>query len=212
VWLVTLAACSDYQIGTKPDPVIAPPDDSAPMTEPPPVHSADPVEHTGEPPRDSAPPPTCADEPLPVFSWTASAPFPEMDHPVDPSGLVFHDPAAQPTGWVPIALPDRGIPIGTDRAYRAEFTLAELPIDLSLDLQSDDGITVWVNGTQVGHWGGAWQVEGCVNERAQCVVTTSVPAFEITPLLVVGTNVIAARVSNPVQNAYFAVSPLCVDR
>lgn len=205
--LALLVACSDYQIGTKPEHVQAPDDTGTP-----PVTTSPPAVHTGEAPIDSAPPPSCADTPLPTFAWEASAPFDTADDPVDGAGLPFFDPTAAPVGWVPVALPDRGIPIGTDRAYRAAFALAEVPVDLSLDLQSDDGITVWVNGVEVGHWGGAWQEEGCVNDRARCVVTTAVPAFPITSFLVPGDNVIAARVSNPVQNAYFSVTPLCVDR
>jgi hypothetical protein len=201
--LALLSACSDYRVGTKPDPVVGTDHTGTPPeTTPPSPHSA---EH-------SAAPVTCADTELPSFSWLASAPFPEEADPVDAAGAPFYEVDAAPSGWAPVALPDRGIPIGTDRAYRATFDLAELPVDLSLDLQSDDGITVWLNGVEVGHWGGAWQVEGCVNDRAGCVVTTRVPAFEVTPLLLEGENVLAARVSNPVQNAYFAVSPLCVDR
>lgn len=199
----SILACSDYAVGTKPDPVVGPP--PAPHSAEPP-HSSPPAEHTGRPD------PSCADTELPVFEWLASAPFPGFDDPVDGAGLPFHDPDAAMTGWTPVATPDRGVPVGNDRAYRAEFVLDELPVDLSLDLQSDDGITVWLNGVEVGHWGGDWQEEGCVNDRAQCVVTTSVPAFEVTPLAQVGVNVLAARVSNPVQNAYFAVWPLCVDR
>ena len=38
--------------------------------------------------------------------------FPEFDDPVDGAGLPFHDPDALPVGWTPVALPDRGIPIG----------------------------------------------------------------------------------------------------
>ena len=199
-------ACHDYQIGVKNDRGLPPPGD----------HTGTPTETT-EPPGHSAPagdsaPPTCADVALPTFAWAGSAPFTDPADPRDGSGLPFFDPSAQPAGWSPVALPDRGIPVGTDRAYRATFALSALPVDLSLDLQSDDGLAVWVNGVEVGRWGGAWQEEGCVNDRAQCVVTTAVPPVSVTPLLVVGDNVIAARVSNPVQNAYFSVTPLCVDR
>ncbi|MCA9299663.1 MAG: hypothetical protein KDA28_11385, partial [Phycisphaerales bacterium] len=73
----------------------------------------------------------------------------------------------------------------------------------------DDGLWVWVNGTYVGNWGGAWQEEGCVNENAECLVTIQVDPIDVTDLLVVGTNTLAARVSNPVANAYFEILPEC---
>lgn len=204
--LLAFAACSDYQLGTKPDREPPPPPDHSgapPETTPPaPAHSAAPFDSV---------PPSCADVPLPTLAWEASPPFAEPADPLDGAGIPFHDPAAQPQGWTPVALPDRGVPVGFDRAYRASFSLSDLPVDLSLDLQSDDGLAVWVNGVEVGRWGGGWQEEGCVNDRAQCLVTTAVPPVSITPHLVAGDNLIAARVSNPVQNAYFSIAPLCVE-
>ena len=63
----------------------------------------------------------------------------------------------------------------------------------------------------MGQWGGAWQMEGCVNEHANCLITTPVDPVDVTALLVEGPNLLAARVSNPVLNSYFDVLPICVD-
>lgn len=78
-----------------------------------------------------------------------------------------------------------------------------------MDLQSDDGLWLWVNGVAVGHWGGAWQEEGCVNDEARCSVTNTVAPVEVTDLLVAGDNLVAARVSNAVDASYFQLHARC---
>lgn len=200
--------CSDYSIygGDKAPEV--PPD--LEEEEPPPPE----VEEEQPPPVEEPPPPepapTCADAVLPVFDWVASTPFAHQDDPPTMDGTPFHQPGAL-LDWQPVAMPDRGIPIGDDRAYVATFDLSAIPVNLSLNLQSDDGLWVWVNGEYLGNWGGAWQQEGCVNENAECLITTNVAPIDVTDLLTLGENVIAARVSNPVANSYFEIIPECVD-
>jgi hypothetical protein len=203
-------ACQDYSVGNKQDPPVTPPAPE-PTTEPepepdPPVDSAPPVD-SGLPPA----PVSCADVDLSPVAWLASGPFATADDPVDLAGLPFHAPGFSPDGWTPVVLPDRNTPIGFDRAFRGTLDLPVLPPGAVLDLQSDDGLWVWVNGTFVGHWGGDFQQEGCVNENAECLVTITVAPPDVTSLLVPGTNVIAGRVSNPVQNSWFEVTPLCVE-
>ena len=111
--------------------------------------------------------------------------------------------------WWSVTLPHTDIPVGADRAYRAWFDLTAVPLSMYLNIQSDDGLWLYVNGQPVGHWGGDWQQEGCVNEHANCLETTSIEPVDITPWLVPGSNLLAARVSNPVENAYFEISPEC---
>ncbi|MEQ1571209.1 MAG: hypothetical protein ABMA64_36610 [Myxococcota bacterium] len=192
-WMLLIAGCSDYGLTNKPEPATPPPDTGTPIVTTP------------------APDPTCADVPLPVFEWVGSEPFTGVDDPIDASGLPFWDPASDRSAFTFVVIPDLGIPVGFDRVYATSFELPELPVDLSLNLQSDDGITVWVNGVELGTWGGDWQMEGCVNEHANCLVTSTVEPVSITSRLVAGTNVIAARVSNPVLNAYFEILPECVE-
>ena len=80
-----------------------------------------------------------------------------------------------------------------------------------LDLQSDDGVWVWLDGDFVGHWGGDWQEEGCVNDDANCVTWIPVPAIEVTSRLGPGEHVLAVRLSNPIVGSYMGVSARCVE-
>jgi len=151
----------------------------------------------------------CADLDL-AWGWLASPAFSDEADPTD-GALPFHDPLFDAAGWSPMVLPDStGIPVGFDRAYRAEFDLSQLPSDaVALDLQSDDGLSVWVNGELLGRWGGSWQQEGCVGAVAGCVDTILVDPVDFSSMLQAGTNVVAARVSNPVMDAYFDLTPTC---
>jgi hypothetical protein len=148
---------------------------------------------------DTAEPLAACDDADLSWAWTGSEPL--------------HAPDAMPTtGFTSIELPDvDGAPAGSDRAYRAEVWFDELPEGLMADLQSDDGIWLWVNGVEVGHWGGDWQQEGCVNENAQCVERVDVPPIELTPFLIEGDNLIEARVSNAVMGHYFELIPHCAE-
>jgi hypothetical protein len=201
-----LWGCQEYGLGTKPDVGATVDTGSAPQTTP-----DTPTTPPATTPPGTTPPAGCEAFVEPAVRWVGSPPFTEADDPVDAGGLLFWEPAADVGGWVEVAIPDRDIPIGTDRAYVGTFSLASLPPNLSVSLQSDDGIWLWVNGVEVGHWGGAWQQEGCVNENARCLVTTTVPAVDVTPLLQLGDNVFAARVSNPVFDAWFEVLLSCRD-
>jgi hypothetical protein len=103
------------------------------------------------------------------------------------------------------------VPSGQDKVYRAEFIFDQMPPALFLSMQSDDGMSFYLNGQLVGHWGGAWQEEGCVNDNAGCLESVTVTPVDVTSYLQVGTNVAAARVSNPIDNSYFEVFTECVD-
>lgn len=201
-WILPLlvVACSDYQLDHKGE---AAPTDTAPA----PRTLTD-----GATASDTAPPAPAAD--CTSFDaidwrWSTGAPFATQPDPVDALGQPFWSPDFDLAGLIPVALPHTDIPVGQDRVYVARFDLVEIPPHVALNLQSDDGIRVWVNGVAVGDWGGDWQQEGCVNENANCVVTTTVPPVAVTSLLQVGTNHVAARVSNPVANAWFEILPEC---
>jgi hypothetical protein len=168
-----------------------------------------------EPPEDTGvvePEPDCEAAALSPLTWWGSATFSEEADPVDGAGLAFWEPGFSAEGWTELALPDVAqIPAGQDRAYRAIFTLDALPPALEITLQSDDGIWLYLNSEPVGHWGGEWQQEGCVNDESSCLVFVSVDPLDVTPWLVEGENVLAARVSNPVENAWFDLTAACVD-
>lgn len=146
------------------------------------------------------------------WQWWGSQPFTTPDDPVDGSGRPFHAPDYDMVGWSTIAMPEQNVPSEHDKAFRATFELSEVPPDMHLELQSDDGLWVWVNGVEVGHWGGDWQEEGCVNENASCLEQVDVEPIDVTGLLVPGTNVVAARVSNAIDRSWLELVPFCQER
>jgi hypothetical protein len=143
-------------------------------------------------------------------SWRASPVFTHEVDPTDNAGAIFYEDGFDDGLWVDVSLPDsQTIPEGNDRAYRGVLELDVLPPELTLEPQSDDGIWLYVNGAFIGHWGGDWQTEGCVNEDANCTDTAIVPPQAVVEHLVVGTNLVAARVSNPLVDSFFDVGVAC---
>ena len=207
--LLLLVGCSDQHLMALPNGNVTVIDeDPVDEPEPDPVDDLDPTPDPDEEPGDS-----CDTWLGPEWSWTASEPFWDMDAPADDAGLSFWTEGFDAAGWTGVVLPDTGpIPQGSDRAYRAVVPFTEMPPGrLKLSLESDDGLWLWVNGTFVGHWGGEWQEEGCVNENAGCLDSVDVPDQDITDFLVAGENLVAARVSNPVMDAWFELDAHCVD-
>ncbi len=198
--LLLAAACSDYQVWNEPDPASDGDADTDSDTD-----------TDVEVPDTGSRPVTCADIDLTGWSWLASPPLSTISDPVDLAGIPFYWAQFSPDGWTSTVLPDQNTPVGFDRAFRAQFELPILPPGAVLDLASDDGIWIWLNGAPVGHWGGDFQDEGCVNDNADCLLTIPVAPIEITDFLVLGNNTIAGRGSNPVLNSWFEVTARCVD-
>ena len=150
--------------------------------------------------------------PLESLQWWGSQPFASAADPTDSAGRAFWEAGFDLAGWSTVSVPDSGhTPPGNDRAYRATFTLDAVPERVLVELQSDDGLRLWVNGVEVGQWGGGWQEEGCVNDEAQCLYTTTVEPVAVDAWLTPGENVIAARVSNAVDLSYFQLHAFCED-
>jgi hypothetical protein len=208
-WCCILAAggCQEYVLDSK-DAVET--DFTTPTTSTTPTTVDTIPETTPVESADTGTPPSCDGVDL-AWSWLASAPFPHEPDPTDASGLPFYDVDFAALGWSAVSSPDRAIPAGSDRVYRTILDLPQMPPQLIVSLQSDDGIWLWVNGLEVVHYGGDWQEEGCVNENADCLVTEQVPELDLTPFLSPGSNLIAARVSNAIENGYFELIPTCVD-
>ncbi len=146
------------------------------------------------------------------WQWWGSMPFEHSSDLTDDWGHAYYDWDFQMVDFSTVSIPDSGhIPSGYDKVYRAEFYLDQLPPALFLSMQSDDGISFYLNDQLVGSWGGDWQEEGCVNDNAGCTESTTVAPVDVTDFLQIGTNIAAARVSNPVDNSYFEVYTECVD-
>lgn len=205
------AGCTEYGLEKSVGDADAPGEDTG---DPPAVDTATddpPGEDTGSGEATVDPVP-CEQLELDAVEWWGSQPFGEAADPTDGSGAPWYTPGFDRTGWSTVALPDSGhTPAGQDRAYRGSFTLAAVPDAVFIDVQSDDGLWLYVNGAAVGHWGGGWQEEGCVNDEAACLVTNVVDPVEVTPYLQAGENLVAARVSNAVENSFFQLHALCAD-
>jgi hypothetical protein len=62
-----------------------------------------------------------------------------------------------------------------DRYYRSHFTW-DGTSPLGLHFASDDGLTIYINGTLLGSWGNGWRQAGCVNNfSGNCGFNVSVP-------------------------------------
>lgn len=212
MFLSLLVACSDFGLNKAAagDPGVGTEDSAAPVdtgTETTPVDT----DPTGTGTDTVTEEVDCTGVDFGAWSWWGSQPIAEEADPEDAAGHAFWDPAYDMVGWSTVVLPEHNIPVGADRAYLAHFSLPTVPENVSFDLASDDGLWLWLNGTFVGHWGGEWQEEGCVNDDAGCVITVSVAAVDVTASVLPGDNVIAARVSNPVMDAWFDVQARCVE-
>lgn len=146
-----------------------------------------------------------------TWAWDASDMIWQTDDPEDDSGLPFWEPQFDGT-FTAITVPDaHQVPAGADRAYRTTFELDVVPPRVEVDVQSDDGLWLWVNGAEIGHWGGDWQEEGCVNDEANCLEFVEIDPVDITQWLVEGDNLVAARVSNAIEGSWFDLIPACTD-
>ena len=228
---LVLGGCSDYYLQTGLGPNLPPldqpdgeldsedePDDMPGDLDDPedPPEEIDPLEEEQpedpEDPEDPEELPDCEDTVMADWQWWGSLPFGYEEHPYDGMGRDFYEPDYQMIDYSTVGMPDTGhTPPGYDRVYRTTFDLWGEPPALFLSMQSDDGMWFFVNGVEVGQWGGDWQEEGCVNDDANCMESIVVDPVDISGLLHEGTNVVAARVSNAVDGAYFDVYTECVD-
>ncbi len=137
------------------------------------------------------------------ITWRASSVRRDCAGPRDSSGRFWYDPAFDANGWSAITLPDIQYQTeASDRFYRGVFTLFSLPQTGAVTVASDDALWLYVNGTQVGHWGGECYSAGCVNNPlGVCAINRVVPPIDITRLLVLSRNVIAAHVTDQGQGA-----------
>lgn len=216
---LALMGCTDYGLKVKDGPEAEDQDSDAPRDTGDPVgdtsETADSNDSNGtevidDPDTDTRP---CADLSDPsTWTWWGSQPFAEEADPTDDGGVPWYSTSFDMVGWSTVSLPDSGhCPAGDDRVYRAWFSVPDLDHRYTFRLQSDDGVWLYINGEAVGHWGGDWQEEGCVNDDASCTTAVSVDPINITEHLRTGDNLVAVRVSNAVNNQYFDLQYECED-
>lgn len=156
--------------------------------------------------------PSCDDVSWTFGEWRASLPFEGPEDFRDSAGMPFWDVDFRDAELAPVVLPDVGsIPPGFDRVYTSTLEVSGNAPSWSMELQSDDGIAIWVDGVPVGAWGGRWQEEGCVNDAANCVQFELVDPVDITEHLTDGPHELAVRVSNPVESSYADVRLHCLE-
>ncbi len=130
--------------------------------------------------------------------WPSVNPVITCTGPVGAQGHSWYDPAFDDCFFDPVPIPHDDNASRTDRFYRGIFLNAP-DTAARLSFASDDGLTLYVNGTYYDHWGGACHGSGCVNLnscRTSGGNSTDVPPQDITYYLQPGLNTIAAHVSN----------------
>jgi von Willebrand factor type D domain/Beta-galactosidase jelly roll domain len=150
---------------------------------------------------------TCAASGV-ALAW-GTGPFSTVEaDPTDAGGIPWYAPDYDDSAFAAVELPDSSIPAGQDGFYRTTFELTAAPANLALQVRSNDGMWLYVNGQFQGHWGGAFQQGGCVNGSG-CAANTALAPLPIADLLLPGRNVIAVRVSNPNAGSYFSLVAAC---
>ncbi|MCS6847260.1 MAG: beta galactosidase jelly roll domain-containing protein [Anaerolineae bacterium] len=112
--------------------------------------------------------------------------------PTDAAGRAWHHPQFDDSNWQAVALPDSHLSsTAHDRYYRARFNWDGSSM-VSVYFISDDGLSIFINGQQLGSWGKGWRQSGCVNPAPGCFNFTPVPTQTIpSAMLQPGSNVIA---------------------
>ena len=151
------------------------------------------------------PAPTCTARPGVDWSWKVGPFSADEADPADASGTPWYALGFDDSAYAAVSLPDTGIPPAEDGLYRTVFDLTAVPEKFTVDVQSDDGLWLYVNAELIGHWGAASHEGGCVN-IGSCAANTSVTPISIAPWLVSGTNVLAVRVTNGDGGSSFMIT------
>jgi hypothetical protein len=130
--------------------------------------------------------------------WRASVSAPDCTGPIDPNNSHWYEPDFDDSTWEVISPPlINDIAPSEDRFYRTVYA-SPLAGNVYLNVASDDGIWIYINGQFIGHWGGECHEPGCVGDVPwECEVGAGWLNIDVTQYLQPGqSNVIAAHVSN----------------
>lgn len=135
-----------------------------------------------------------------ALSWKRSALWiGDQFGPTDAAGRAWHHPQFEDGNWSAVALPHQVFDTSAnDRYYRAHFNWDGASA-VSVYFVSDDGLSIFINGEQLGSWGNGWRQSGCVNYPPTCLNAEQVD-WQLIPesMLRPGDNVIAIDVWNAV--------------
>lgn len=143
-----------------------------------------------------------------LINWVMSDVI--KDFPFEPNkdntGFDWHQYVFNDSNWQYAKLPDKDWNCNKcDRYYRGYFeisTIGDFSHDYIINVQSDDGIWIYINGKFFGHFGGGVHSEGCINV-SYCSKLKTINPLKIDDYLIKGKNVIAVRVSESIGNEYF---------
>lgn len=124
----------------------------------------------------------------------------------DNKGFDWNQYTFNDSNWQYAKLPDKNWNCNScDRYYRGYFeisTIGDFSHDYFINVQSDDGIWIYINGKFFGHLGGGIHNEGCINV-SYCSKLKNINPLKIDDYLIKGKNTIAVRVSEAIGSEYF---------
>ena len=141
-------------------------------------------------------------DPPPVTypNWRASPSMNDCDGPVDWNNRHWYEKYFDDRDWQVVSLPlINDINPSEDRYYRTTYTPPQNFKNVFLNLASDDGIWIYINGNFVGNWGAnSCHGAGCVGDVPwTCNVHKNWVSIDISDYLIHGQpNIIAAHVTN----------------
>lgn len=138
-------------------------------------------------------------------SWVANIPANDCSGPIDGMGRSWFDSDFDDSSWTSVTLPNQWS--GSDRYYRGTFSVAPALQSAFVQYSSDDKITLYVNGVEVARHGSC-HGGGCVNALPGwgCAGNEIAAPVDITSVVVPGSNVLAAWVTNGGNFARFTAS------
>lgn len=116
--------------------------------------------------------------------------------PKDKQLISWNDPSFDDASWETVSLPNRGADNeADDRYYRSHFTW-DGTLQVRVHFESDDGLSIYINGKRLGSYGKGWRQVGCVNEGCGLFTESQPDASVLPSMLRLGDNVIAVDLWN----------------
>lgn len=173
---------------------------------------ADPVDYDPGVPAEGEAQLTCMTSYDGVMPWRKSELWYGDEPPVDASGALWSDDDFDDSAWEVLAgLPDRGgDTTNHDVFYRSNFWLDAVEGATTINFKGNDGMWLVVNEVLVGHWGGEWREDGCVNVESGCGVNYDEPPADVTDLFRVGHNHIAVMLTNGPPGYSLDINAHCI--